>query len=840
MKRTGMKKSLAGAVSAVLALSPLALPAWAAVDPPAGSGLITHLSENLVSDSGTAVRNLDYAAVDPGDSGHGLVTQVRYGAAAQTAVVQYPNETSYPVRGKMVSFDFNVYDNTIPHEVRLVNPDNRVVSEFTINYNGGGAQYKLDGSRVNAKLGVGSASTNEDAVLSNQVWHHMDIVFTDVGSDYYVDGGFVKTFASAQPDRGENTFTGFQFVTRVGNQADSATDESGLYLDNLKTQLYSEDSVFYGSAFLAEGGVTVEFSETPRPGADFSGVKLIQTQTEEEASIGTPVFGGSTLFIPVNGQLDSGVEYLVSLPQKPVGFTGKELYGDIYFTTPSASAGAEPETILSVDFEGFGSIPNTNQLYNSLYAADKGWYDSDGGGKRINIEDLSGAADPEDKSHGEVLFASSSETDAAKATELRWGILLENPLDVTQGEHTIEFDIKMLDSYFNRFVIQPFSATKEGLQAATDQQLVAAGYDGASKQMGAQPFQRTNYSTMVIMGDNETKQYTADNTDQPNQPYVGFRVGSNEVTLPTAYANATGTPSLSKESWHHVKLTVDGSQGGAYPKVSMSIDGGPPRTNSGDMSGEAASDYLKGIRFYLQPYNNTYNESKYDQTNVRKKVYLDNVTFTGPGSSASVQKVRIYDAEGEDYGPLSNQVPVTADRAEITLSEPVQNLNKISVSMNGDVNGAPSLSEDGRVITAPFEKMLQGNTKYTIRITGVGKEASASFTTTDKEEFLVYNLRVTDSQGTELQTGHIQKGTATVYATVVNATGQAKSPVVLGTVHNGLRMNRLNMEELSLEPWSKEEVSFTIEIADTADLTVKVMAWESFEAIRPLVDAVTY
>ena len=215
-----------------------------------------------------------------------------------------------------------------------------------------------------------------------------------------------------------------------------------------------------------------------------------------------------------------------------------------------------------------------------------------------------------------------------------------------------------------------------------------------------------------------------------------------------------------------------------YTVIKLYVDGSLQATNTADISGSAVTDILKGIRFNLRTFG---------EDTASEKILIDNVKFTYFGDEEiNVEKVRIFDLNYESYGPMATDIPASSERAKIKLTKAIASADDVTVSVSDGENtigSSVSLSEDGTVLTAIFDEMLKGGTDYTLTVSGSGfNGCTASFATSESNELVIYNLRITDASGNALSGKPTAVGTYYIKAKVINATAKSQDALILGAV----------------------------------------------------------
>ena len=750
-------------------------------------------------------------------STHGDVLRYRY-AAGQTmgGVVMYEEVFNYKSPNKKLSFDFYVYDNTIPYEIRLMCCQGLIsntayIAQFNINYSAG----TITEPNTNAIIGVmdaGQVSGAEKATVevTNRQWHKLEAIISAEEVDFYVDGAYLGTSVvpAATVALPYNSFAGVQVVSRANYQASTVTADSGLYLDNIQIYAYDENAAFYGKAETEGSDIVVSLSESVLASApqNLSSIMVYNTRTGGEAVIGTPVLRNwDTIVIPVTSELTAGDEYLIQLPAGLTGISQKTVHQNCYFTVGSDSGASQ--TYLDESFTAYGTLTQND---TDVRTPGPQWFTAN----QINIKDSG------DAEHGNVLYFASATT----AQTIRGGVKNGGDvIDVTKGEATVEFDLKLINNDYNEIYIQPYSA----IEGVDDNQLVNADV----------------YNSVVV---NNASQFCSISISQATQdggaPWIQMRRTSNAVVAAQNKGNGNyGEVDMSLGTWHRIKITIDYSQGD-YPTVRAYIDDALIAQSAADLRGAQASNDLRGIRFTVKTPA---------IAEAHDFIQIDNVKFTGPVSTAAVSKMRMFNIDGEDFGPIATEgLKASADKAEIYFTETVDVSNASVYLAGGSADVLGTLSAfDGvnNKVTVTFNDVLEKNTTYALTVTGVRTESgeavpdsAAAFTTNGEAEFIVAGLKIADASGNELTDASGIGAGNTVYTNVkiINTLDEARTALVITAAYNDLAMTNVNSAEYDLPAGSKIVVTTQVPIVinSIADLAVKGYVWEGFDTNRPLAD----
>lgn len=776
---------------------------------------------------------IDFSTIDAQDTEHGEVCRYRYVSNdTMGGLALYDEAMAYASPNKMLSFDFYVYDNTIPYEIRFVGTSDSAfknmmcISQFNINY----ATSKITTPNANAVIGVvesgagtGAVTESAKASVANRTWHKMDVVFSKNEVKYYLNGTYLGTgyVAADLVDNTYNSFSTVQVVSRKGCQADSVENNSGLYIDNVKVYGYEDDALFYGKASADGSDITVEFSESvsAQPTQDFSAVEVYNTKTGAKLSTKAPVLKNlTTLVIQANETLDEATEYLVCMPDNITGISGKKLYGDIYFTT---SVGGGRTVAYNEDFGEYTTLTGNN---TDVMCVDGRWF------PYVNTEDLSASEDAKDASHGKVLSITNKNLTAI--TDLRGGIKFGGQkVDVTQGEVSVEFDMKITDTSFTHFYIQPYTYLDGFSDSEQMRTNIASNADSGGR-----------VSQLCTLSFSTGANIEAAGTSTNGQGWLQMRRTDNQPVIAQAYTGLNGNYGwkvMDQTQWNKIKLTIDKSTG-SFAKVKLYVNDEFVCENSANTAGAQATNYLHGIRFAVKV------PAYADQT--KTFLQLDNIKVTMPTPTERVEKIRIYNLDGEAFGPMSTGVKASADKAEIYFMSDVDTSDAVAVLNGGGDTITCTLSaydEQKRILTVAFDKLLKKSTNYTLSITGVkthgGVEipsGSAAFTTSDTGELIIDGLKLTDGAGNEINSISDAVSGSNVYTSVkiVNTLDEDKTAAVITAVYNDTAMTNLNYENLNLPSMSRAVLSnrLPVTIKSTEKLVLKSLVWEGFESNKPL------
>lgn len=772
-----------------------------------------------------AIMNFSDIATD--DDQHGEV--VRYyhaGEATLGGVEKYKEALNYATPNKMYSVDFYLYDNTISYEFRLMGYSNDgksqvTMGEVTINKNA------MNNDDVPAKVGVPQTpgknlvpSTTKDAAI--KTWHRLDAICSKENVAFYLDGSYLGT-SEVKPEDLEkeaNTFNAIQVVNRAKQQATGVDDQkSGLILDNAKVQVYEKDALFYATAAVQNNEIKVSFSETldANSVSNATNVKVYNTRTGEEVAIGTAALqSGDSLVIPVTGTIAVGQEHIVDLPADLKGISGKTIYSDVYFTPPMGGY----KTYLNEDFTKYNTI---TQSTGDILLLDGRW------NPYVNVTDTG------DANHGKA--ATVSNTNLPNATNLRWGIKSgDKGIDITKGTAVIEFDMRIPNTNYNSLFIQPYSE----IEGVSDIEHTRTDIDTRnSVDNGGRVSQ---YCTLSVS--TATNMSAASGNNALGEAYTTgtawmmMRTSTNQPVVCQAWGSAFGgnyrAAAFNPNEWNTVKLEISSSNVVYYMNGKKAANVPLDTTK-----GAQATNILRGLRFsQITPVGTSDKVADFFQ--------IDNVKFSGPESEDGITKIRMYNLNGEEFGPMNSAgLKASAEQADIYFSGDVNVDNAVVTLTSSTQTITSSLKYDtaAKKLTAIFDGVMQPGGTYTLNVSGVKDSANKDLTATagfvvDSDgEFVIEGLEITDADGNEITNPSAVTPGQTVYvrAKIVNTSGVPKTALLMGVAYNDTVMNNINYVPIDLENGQKYTAPIPLTVNNENDLVLKALVWEDFNSNRPLV-----
>lgn len=723
----------------------------------------------------------------------------------------------------------------------------------------GGARYLRDGAtkiinqfefdvkgaagNVTMKIFEGDLATLvENVALSTEQWYSVDMFFCDTSVYYYIDNEYIGmgTFTpdeSIDPTYGHSHgFQGFQLLPGRKDGTDIYEEEAGIYFDNIKLSTYDyESDTFCGTVTQDGKTLTVDFSEKPNDesAAAVENVKLYNTETGAEVAVDNVKLVGDKMTIAVSGNIQTGVEYMIDMPDGFKSIRDKNLYSDIYFigtalpyTVDFEDLAADTETVeeeLITGVEHNFETGSSGYRFGNTAVAVASWIDEG----LVGIKDLSET----DSEHGNVLVARNVPDNSRFNKDVSFGVLkIDKSIDLSKGSATLEFDMKMPDKNNVYYMyMEPYSGNEKynSVQTEVNPCGNADGHVHASA--------NTQYAQI----------YTPSKINAKfNMRADGKIVGAgsdydsnNNYIHSAAYENNTWTTvkiELSKaDAGYTAKLYTDGTYVGSVTNV-----------NGGEQT-----DMFRGIRFILHT-----NEQVASYTDL---VYFDNFKFSSTAAGDKVSKVRVYNRDGEEFGMLSNGVKGSASAADVFFGGSVDTSNAVVTLTDNNGNTITSSGKYNSTLnkfSVTFDELMKPNTEYTLTVSGLLNSSgdgiddySAKFTTSAEEEFDVV-MSIVDGSGKEVKDVANLSANDKIYvkAEVINTTADSKTVAFSAATYNGNAMSDLGIKEFTVNSGKSLTIDNTSddavygEVKKTDDLSVSVFAWDSFSKIKPLISAVTY
>lgn len=694
---------------------------------------------------------------------------------------------------------------------------------------------------VTLKIYEGDLSTLVETVsLNTEQWYSVDMFFCDEEVYYYIDDSYVGKGTITPSDKIDTSaghshgFQGFQLLPGKNGGTDIYDEKAGVYFDNIKLSTYDYVSPTFCGTVNQDGSLlTVDFNEKPKEGQSVEDVKVYNTESGEEAGISTPVLEGDTMTITITGNLTTGVEYMIDMPENFVSIRDKELYSDIYFigaalpyTVNFEKLAADIETVENGTVTAITSNFETGSSgyrFGNVAVADKSWITN----HLFGIKDLSAT----ESEHGNVLVARNIPDNPRLNQDVSFGVLkIDKYIDLTQGPATLEFEMKIpsLNSLYYMYM-EPYSGNENYKSVQTEVNPVGIASAGHVHKTA-----NTQYAQVYTPSAQGVKF---------NMRTDGKIVGGGKYDNNNAYVHSA---EYTEGSWAKVKLELSEADGSYTAKLYVDDSYVGSVT---DVYGDEKTEMFRGIRFILRT-----QESVETYTDL---VYFDNFKFSSSASAEKVSKVRIYNRDGEEFGMLSDGIKGSAANADVFFGGEVDASAAEVLLTDVDGNTITSTYEpndDENKLEVKFDSLLKPKTEYTLTVTGLMNSAgdaisdySAKFTTSDEEEFEVI-MSIVDDEGNEITDVANLSLNDKVYvkADVINTTSESKTVAFTSATYNDNAMSDVGIKEfivnsgemLTLDNNSEDAVYS--EVKSTTDIKVSAFAWDSFSKIRPLITAIKY
>lgn len=810
-------------------------------------GTTIPISGSQTTQPSNLIEVIDKSSVDSQASDGDQVIRMAYkddsGNPKAGRGVGYWTLTDNAAIGKHMSFDlyipsYDFYGNirgayTPSGTVRYLRSNAEFVNEMEFDVKGGSG-------RASLTIKDGDLATAVETVsLNTQQWYGMDMFFCDQEIYYYIDGSYVgkgnitpsdKIDASAGHSHG---FQGFQLLPGKKDGTDIYDENAGICFDNIKLSTYDyESAAFCGVASQNGNILNVTFSEPPKAEQSVEEVKVYNTESGAEVSIATPILDKDTMTIAITGNLASGVEYVIDMPESFVSIRDRKLYSDIYFigaalpyTVDFENLAADTETMEDGEVTAVTSNVETGSSgyrFGNVAVAEKTWI-SNG---LFGVKDLSAS----DSEHGQVLTARNIPNNPRLNKDVPFGVLkIDKDIDLTKGSAELEFEMKIPSlSGLNYMYIEPYSSNEtitSVQQEVNPNGVTNAFYHGQSN---------TQYAQI----------------HSPSAQGVKFNMRTDGKIVGAGKYDSNGSflhsGVYTENTWVKVKLELSESSGSYTTKLYM--DG----NYAGSVTDVNATDrtaMLRGIRFVLKTQESV--------TNYKDLVYFDNFKFSTSASADKVSKVRIYNRDGEEFAMLSDGVKGSAANADVFFCGGVDS-SQAEVSL-ADANGntIPLTYEydaEENKLAVQFNSLLRTATEYTLSVTGLTDSSgnaiadySAKFTTSAEEEFEVM-MSAIDGNGAAITDVASLSANDKIYvkAEVINTTSADRTVAFSSVTYNDNAMSSIGAKEFTVPSGEKlvlsQDSSDAVysEVKNTADLKFSLFAWDSFSRIKPLIPALTY
>lgn len=745
------KKGITLLLSAALVLSSLMI-ANAAVEPPTASGTLLAFqdfegskspgdaSQDIYLTGGSSIteENGNKMAVGKSYSGNDVMGEAGRVMLANGIFDGNPDKV-------LLSLDMKLL---FPEPIRfyIQNQSGNMVGYFIYTKNGKIAFMKT-ATLPDINLSP-SGSTSSYGVTNYEVdvWTSIDMIFdTKKGTiSYYADSVHMC-------DVDMPSGTGSYPKMFLGQMNPTSTGENYLCVDNVSVTVPSENS-FYATASLGDGEIKINLSETPVM-TELSEIEVKNTENGDTLSIDTATLEGKQITIPYTEDLESATEYRVSLPSDLKSVTGNTLYSnDVYFISP-VKGGVDRLDFLD-DFEDYENVDE-----KKVFTEPEGWnaYKHSAGVNRLQKYT--------DASHNGFLAYTAGFADTM--VNRNFGIPMTS-------EFTVSFDINPVA--YNNFLEGEIpdevrDKVYDGLQAN-----VKRTADEMSKnlQIHVGPTFATGNSSSSVGGCPKVMEL------------FGNRLGFNKG-VDGDYVK------VEEGKWYNVSLTFDPKastvSGVITPEDGEAQDIGTTTLPSNLTDGTASrlAFYIPwNVYVHFGDANKTTDKITYIDGNGEEQTYvhvnaskfaLDNFKVTYKAPEFKINKIRLYDVFGEDFGPLQ-ETNSMVKTAKIYFSEDVKeekDINDTNIEVT-DTSGKSygfeliNYDDESYIAEIEFDDFLRRGQSYTVNVANI---ASASGSGTVKEYNTVFSMtadsvfeyefdKTIDGKGAEV-TGALN-GSNTLYA----------------------------------------------------------------------------
>ncbi len=506
-----------------------------------------------------------------------------------------------------------------------------------------------------SSFGIADYAVNEWSTISIKV----DTVEKTL--TYYANGEYI---CGAEFDGQDSGY--IKFLLSQSNKVSEASPY--IRIDNPKVYEFGHGT-FYAVASTDGEMVEVNFSEWTDQNT-LEDIEIWNTETEETVAAEVYELSGKKVVFSLEENLKSGTEYCVVLPDDIKSFSGLDMYSqNIYFMAPVVGG------IEKVVFDdGFDTYSASGEQVNFP----EGWTAH----KQASFNHLD-------------FHSDDSHEKAVHVWNTGWtrSIFTKNFGKKLGGEIQISFDFKPTD--FNKYIAGEedpnflsavTSSVTKMIGSATSYDVLNRNFTLYFAPTAEDNQTRTKEDGTVLRTiNNADLSYVSGNTLKFPTTFFGLygdRLGFCSMSLPAEgnYVNVT------KDNWYHVELSLDMDNLKATGKID-DIDIGEYNLPS-NMRDAQYGAVIERIMFVVEPHAHyglsggkvTYtdsvsNEEKtFTRTN-DSRFALDNVKVSYSAPEFKVEKVRLYDVDAEDFGPLQTTTSYL-NKVDIKFSEEID-LNSV-------------------------------------------------------------------------------------------------------------------------------------------------------------------
>lgn len=631
------------------------------------------------------------------------------------------------------------------------------------------------------------------------------------------------------------------------NITDSAKlDDEYIYIDDLRYDYIS--SGFYATASLNDNGITVQFSKTPAA-LNTENIRVYTSDGKEAAHGEITIEGDNrTVDIPMTNLKDA-TEYVIKLADVMRTVQGEELYTPyVYITTPTA----QREYIVNENFEVDYACGNGagERLPVNIKASPRDRGNIVSSVYRTDDTSQATTSNAADAGKGKVLKI----TEGGTKQDRILGIAFNLPR-VLSGNFTVEFDL------YEKDITRTENATDKSWGWRLLMGSGSLDYDPNSFQTmyGLDGTSSISSNSLDVFGTSTNKYvgspyiHTGDYKSTPNATQAGL----TEATLDKRVEG-------NQNKWNHYKLDVSLSSSRNDMKMHAYING----NDIGEWQlpkNMIVPDYMTvpqiGNIGFVREY-------KGDCLNDNPEFYLDNVqVYTTSKPDSKIETADIINIENnENFGAVSI-VGDTAKSIKVKFSDAVTDIldedhknytytDKFSLTNSAGENIDFTLGKfdaDDKSITLALNDFLPIGETVTLSVkSGLYDVVVAESTSTvnNKEVIKVgkynvlsgYTAQINVTQNGELKISDLKLtkdgDTYKLSGNVKNTTGKPTdfNAIIAGFGDTG--MTDLKIEKITQQNGTYEQEKEFVNItAGTNTKTLKGLAWDSMNLIKPLCDA---
>lgn len=619
----------------------------------------------------------------------------------------------------------------------------------------------------------------------------------------------------------------------------SKLDDEYIYIDDLRYDYIS--SGFYATASLNDNGITVQFSKTPAA-LNVENIRVYTSDGEEAAHGEIMVEGDNrTVDIPMTNLKDA-TEYVIKLSEGMRTVQGEELYTPyVYITTPTA----QREYIINENFDSaYGNNTGEKMPVNTVSSA------------RTTGNYISSVNKTDDANQTTATNDDGNGTESGKVLKIAEG-------DAANQNTGIAFNLpkKVSDSFSVEFDLYEKDITR--VENAGD-----ASWGWRLQMSAGRVYSQNDWQR--LLGLDETRTYAQNAYDvfgtstnkMVGMPYLynsGWKSSPNAATAETD-ASDENRVADTQNKWNHYKLDV--RLGDVHSDMVMHA-----YVNGADIGEWKLPYQMANGAFVSKPQVGSIvfvRERSGDYLTEKTEFYLDNVqVYTTAKPDSKIETADIINVENnENFGAVSI-VGDTAKSIKVKFSDAVTDIldedhtnytytDKFSLTNSSGENIDFALGEfdaDDKSITLTLTDFLPiGETVMLSVKSGLYDVVAAESGSKDTMIIGKYNVlagytaRINVTQNGELKISDLKLtkdgDTYKLSGNVKNTTGKPTdfNAIIAGFGDTG--MTDLKIEKITQQNGTYEQEKEFVNItAGTNTKTLKGLAWDSMNLIKPLCDA---